>query len=110
MRGRSPGSSRNYNSVLHMRHVTKSAEPVTSASELPNVLRRAFTQLKTGRGGPALVEIPRDVCNEEVAEPLDYKPATAARIGPDPDAVARGRQDAGRGRSARCIYAGQGVH
>ena len=99
----------NFNSVLNMRHVTKSAEPIVLTSELPNVFRRAFTQLKTGRGGPALIEIPREVFTEEVAEPLAYKPATMPRIGPDPDAVAA---VASRLVEAKrlVIYAGQGVH
>ena len=99
----------NFNSVLNMRHVTKSAEPIILTSELPNVFRRAFTQLKTGRGGPALIEIPREVFTEEVAEPLAYKPATMPRIGPDPDAVgavAKRLVEAKR----LVIYAGQGVH
>ena len=51
----------NFNSVLNMRGVTKSAEPIVLTSELPNVFRRAFTRLKSGRGGPVLVEIPRGV-------------------------------------------------
>jgi thiamine pyrophosphate-dependent acetolactate synthase large subunit-like protein len=99
----------NFNSVLNMRHVTKSAEPIVLTAELPNVFRRAFTRLKTGRGGPALIEIPREVFEEEVAEPLAYKPATMPRVGPDPDAV---RAVAKRLVAAKrlVIYAGQGVH
>jgi acetolactate synthase-1/2/3 large subunit len=99
----------NFNSVLNVQHITKSAEPIVLTSELPNVLRRAFTRLKTGRGGPVLVEIPREVFEEEVKEPLAYKPATMPRIGPDPDAV---RAVARRLVEARrpVIYAGQGVH
>jgi thiamine pyrophosphate-dependent acetolactate synthase large subunit-like protein len=99
----------NFNSVLNMRHVTKSAEPIILTAELPAVFRRAFTRLKSGRGGPVLVEIPRDVFDEEVAEPLAYTPATLPRVGPDPDAV---RAVARRLLEARrpVIYAGQGVH
>jgi thiamine pyrophosphate-dependent acetolactate synthase large subunit-like protein len=99
----------NFNSVLNMRHVTKSAEPIVLTSELPNVFRRAFTRLKTGRGGPVLVEIPREAFTEEVPEPLAYTPATLPRIGPDPVAV---RAVAKRLVAARrlVIYAGQGVH
>ncbi len=99
----------NFNSVLNMRHVTKSAEPIVLTSELPNVFRRAFTQLKTGRGGPALIEIPREVFTEEVAEPLAYKPATMPRIGPDPDAVGAVAKRLVEARRL-VIYAGQGVH
>jgi thiamine pyrophosphate-dependent acetolactate synthase large subunit-like protein len=99
----------NFNSVVNMRGVTKSAEPIVLTSELPNVFRRAFTRLKSGRGGPVLVEIPREVFDEEVAEPLSYRPATMPRTGPDPDAV---RAVARRLVEARrpVIYAGQGVH
>jgi acetolactate synthase-1/2/3 large subunit len=98
----------NFNSVLNMRHVTKSAEPVTMASEIPNILRRAFTQLRNGRGGPALVEIPTDVFADEVGE-FDYVPALATRSGPDPADVARVAEVLA-GAKRLVIYAGQGVH
>ena len=80
-----------FNSVLNMRHVTKSAEPVTSGAEVPNILRRAFTRLKSGRGGPVLVEVPVDVFDEEVPEPLAYAPATMPGSGPIPRRCARSR-------------------
>ena len=99
----------NFNSVLNMRGITKSAEPITSAAEIPSIFRRAFTRLRSGRGGPVLVEIPNDVYAEEVPEPLDYRPSARLRTGPDPDAV---RAAARRLIDARrpVIYAGQGVH
>jgi acetolactate synthase-1/2/3 large subunit len=99
----------NFNSVLNMRGITKSAEPIILSAEIPNVFRRAFTRLKSGRGGPVLVEIPREVFDEEVAEPLAYTPAAMPRIGPDPEAV---RTVARRLAEAKrpVIYAGQGVH
>ena len=94
---------------LNTRHVTKSAEPVTSGAEVPNIMRRAFTRLKNGRGAPVLVEVPVDVFDEEVPEPLAYQPATLPRIAPDPAAVgAVARRLAGAKRPV--IYAGQGVH
>ena len=40
----------NFNSSRSMATVTKSAEPITSAAEVSNVMRRAFTRLRTGRG------------------------------------------------------------
>ena len=61
----------NFNSSRAMRAFAKSAEPITLASEVGNIFRRAFTQLKNGRGGPVIVEIPADMWNEEVPEPLD---------------------------------------
>ena len=45
-------------------------------------MRRAFTQLRNGRPRPVVVEIPLDVFNEEVAEPLTYEPTFHVRSGP----------------------------
>jgi len=35
----------------NMRHVTKWAEPLTAGRSVPDVLRRAFFQLRNGRPG-----------------------------------------------------------
>ena len=99
----------NFNSTAAFRPVTKSCEPVTSAAEIPNVLRRAFTQLRNGRPGPALVEVPSDVFAEDVPEPLDYEPVMSTRSGPDPADVERAA-DLLVGAERPVIYAGQGVH
>jgi acetolactate synthase-1/2/3 large subunit len=99
---------RNYLASVSMRSVTKSAEPITSAAQIPAIFRRAFTRLKAGRGGPVLVEIPLDVWNEEV-DPLDYAPPAPMRAGPDAEAVARAA-DMLIAAERPVIYAGQGVH
>jgi thiamine pyrophosphate-dependent acetolactate synthase large subunit-like protein len=99
----------NFNSALNFRNVTKWCEEVLVASEVPNALRRAFTQVRNGRPRPVLVEFPVDLFPEEVAEPLAYRPVLRTRSGPDPRAVAavaRVLVDAAR----PVIYAGQGVH
>jgi thiamine pyrophosphate-dependent acetolactate synthase large subunit-like protein len=100
--------SRNYNSSISMRNITKSAEPVTAAKDLPGIFRRAFTQLKTGRGGPVLVEVPVDVFADDI-DGIDHVPAPRLRSGPDLEAV---RQAAAMLTKAKrpVLYAGQGVH
>jgi acetolactate synthase-1/2/3 large subunit len=99
---------RNYHASTQMQGITKSAEPVTSAKEIPAIFRRAFTRLRSGRGGPALIEVPVDVWNEEI-DSIDYVPPRALRCGPDPAAV---REAASLLLQARrpVLYAGQGVH
>ena len=99
----------NFNSTAAFRPVTKSCEPVTSAREIPNVLRRAFTQLRNGRPGPAVVEVPGDVFAEDVPEPLTYEPVMRTRSGPDPQDVERAA-DVLVNAERLVVYAGQGVH
>ena len=99
---------RNYNASVQMRGVTKSAEPIVLPGELANIMRRAFTRLRSGRGGPCLVEVPQDVWNEET-DVSAYVPTRPLRSGPDPDAI---REAAKMLLAAKrpVIYAGQGVH
>ena len=99
----------NFNSVLNFQHVTKSAEPVTQTQEIPNIMRRAFTAIRNGRPGPALIEVPTDIFGEDFEGELDYAPVVRTKYGPDPAAVETVAQvlvDAER----PVIYAGQGVH
>jgi thiamine pyrophosphate-dependent acetolactate synthase large subunit-like protein len=99
----------NFSAYLNFQHITKSAEQVTVAAAVPDALRRAFTQVKNGRPRPVLVEIPKDVFDEELPAPLVYQATPRVRSGPDPERigeVARILLEAER----PVIYAGQGVH
>jgi acetolactate synthase I/II/III large subunit len=99
----------NFNSTLNMRNITKWAEPLTSGRSAPDVLRRAFFQLRNGRPGPVLIEVPADLWNEEVPEDWVYVPSFTARSGPDPAAVAAAARVLAAAERP-VIYAGQGVH
>ena len=99
----------NFSSSLNMRHVTKWAEPLTMGRAVPEVMRRAFFQLRNGRPGPVLIEVPEDVWNEEVPDDFVHTPSFVARTGPDPSAVAEAAQVLAAAERP-VIYAGQGVH
>src|SRR5882724_8876350 len=99
----------NFNSSLNYRHVTKWIEQVIMSDQVPDAMRRAFTQVKNGRPRPVLVEFPVDVFQEEIAEPLDYVVAPRMRYGPDPQAVSAVAA-ALVAAQRPVIYAGQGVH
>ena len=89
--------------------VTKQAEHVIVPEQVPAAMRRAFSQLKNGRPGPVMVELPRDVLDLDIGvESLDHRPVRPACASPasdDVDAAARLLLDA----SCPVILAGQGV-
>ena len=99
----------NFNSFLNFQHITKWTEQVTLGAAVPDVMRRAFTQVRNGRPRPVLIEIPGDVFQEEIADDFVYAPAPVVRSAPDPAGV---REVATVLRNAEnpVIYAGQGVH
>ena len=99
----------NYNSTLNTKHVTKWSEPLTMGRALPEVMRRAFFQLRNGRPGPVQIEIPVDLFGEEVPENWEHKPAYATKTAPDPAAVDEAAAVLSSAERP-VIYAGQGVH
>ncbi len=99
----------NFNSTQAMKPIAKSTEPITSVGEIANVMRRAFTRLRNGRGGPVVVEVPADLMNEELEGDLSYEPVLSTRSGPDPDAVAKAAEML-MAAERPVLYAGQGVH
>jgi len=48
-------------------HCTKHSYLVTDADEIPDVIHEAFHIASTGRPGPVLVDIPKDVLNQETS-------------------------------------------
>ena len=99
----------NFNSVQNMRFITKWAEPLTMGRAVSEVMRRAFFQLRNGRPGPVLIEVPVDVFAEDAPDEWDYAPSFRARSGPDPQSVAE-VANVLASASSPVIYAGQGVH
>src|SRR5262249_39004646 len=90
------------------RPVTKWCATASSVQELPDLMRRAFQAMRSGKPGPVLVEVPNPVFEATFAGKLDYTPVPVARTAPDPDAV----RQAGRMLAAAkrpILWAGQGV-
>ena len=81
---------------LNFQHVTKAAEHVGQAANAPAALRRAFTQVRNGRPGPVLVELPHDVLAQTLPADAAYEPAPVTRSAPDPAAVDVGSRGARR--------------
>ncbi|HEY4355265.1 MAG TPA: thiamine pyrophosphate-requiring protein [Acidobacteriaceae bacterium] len=99
----------NFSSVNSMRSITKHRECIALPGELSNVMRRAFSQLRTGRGGPVLVEVPIDMFPEELPQPLSYEPPAKRLYKPDAADI-RLAAEALVAAKRPVIYAGQGIH
>src|SRR5262245_24681833 len=79
------GMAREFNSVRAYTRVTKYVEEVNSAGRVVQIMRRAFSQLKMGRPGPVMVEIPADIAMEELEQSaFIYQPVKATRFAGDP--------------------------
>jgi acetolactate synthase I/II/III large subunit len=96
-------SSRSYAAI------TKSVEEVQLPHEIGNIMRRAFAQLKNGRSGPVMVEVPADVTGIEVeVDPSQHRPVRTSRSAGDErdiDDAAKMLLDA----ACPIILVGQGV-
>jgi acetolactate synthase-1/2/3 large subunit len=89
--------------------VTKWSALAHNVQELPDLMRRAYHAMRSGKAGPVLVEIPDEVFEAEFQGPLDYVPVPAQRAAPDPDAVRKAAQMLLAAKNP-LILAGQGVH
>ena len=103
------GQSPDFDAMVAYNGVTKFASQINQTSRIPEMMRRAYTSLRTGRGGPVMVQVPGDVGAEEVDESvMDYRPVKGYKSLGDPSDVA----DAVKALLAAkdpVIYAGQGI-
>jgi acetolactate synthase I/II/III large subunit len=68
------------------RNICKWVGRINFPDRIPELMRRAFAQLRNGRGAPVLLELPRDVSSAEV-EDINYTPARAYRSAGNPEDV-----------------------
>ena len=89
--------------------VTKWAGQISGVEYIPDMMRRAFSQLRIGRPSPVLLDLPADVLRGEVPHGVDgYAPVARRRPAGDPQDV---RETARLLLAAKrpVIQAGQGV-
>ena len=98
-----------FDAIDHYRGITKWAGHVNLVERIPEMMRRAFTQMRNGRRGPVLLEVPGDVAEETYpGDTIPYTPVTERRSEADPDDV-RELVTALLRASSPVINAGQGV-
>jgi acetolactate synthase-1/2/3 large subunit len=71
-------------------------------------MRRAYHAMRSGKGGPVLIEIPAEVWEADYRGELDYAPVPVQRSAPDPDAVKAAVKMLLAAKSP-LLWAGQGV-
>ena len=100
----------NFSSIESYKSITKFAEQVNQPQRVGDTLRRAFSQMRSGRPGPALVEIPIDVGNAEVNPAVveNYRPVKIAKAQANPEEVLNAAK-ALLAAKRPVIQAGQGV-
>ena len=91
------------------RPVTKWSALAHSAQQLPDLLRRAYHAMRSGKGGPVLIEVPDEVFNAEYKGELEYSAVPVQRAAPDPAAI---KTAVALLLAAKhpLLWAGQGVH
>ena len=103
------GQPPDFSALQNYGNVTKWMGQINHARRIPELMRRAYTHLRSGRPAPVLLEVPRDVGSEEISEEeFNYRPVKGLRSAGDPGDV-RDAVRAVLAARAPVIYAGQGV-
>jgi len=98
-----------FDSIDHYKGITKWTGHINMVERIPEMMRRAFSQMKHGRHGPVVLEIPADVAEEEYpGDKVPYTPVREMRSSANPDDV-RDLIAAILKADAPVINAGQGV-
>ncbi|MBI2851371.1 MAG: thiamine pyrophosphate-requiring protein [Chloroflexi bacterium] len=99
----------NFISSRSFKDITKWADMIGFADQVPDQMRRAFVQLRMGKQGPVLLEIPEDVTSEEFDDAkFHYEPVKTARPAGDPADIRAAAKALIAARNP-VIRAGQGV-
>jgi acetolactate synthase-1/2/3 large subunit len=81
------GITPTFNACDNYAHVTKWSTYVSDTRRLAPAMRHAFYRLRTGKGGPVMVETGMDALFGELDRELDYRPVVGSKFAPDPEAV-----------------------
>ena len=102
------GEPPTFEALDHFRMITKYRARIGSAEVLGDKMRQAFMALRSGRPGPAMVELPEDVLAEPFDGPIDHRVVRGSRPGPDEGAVNEAAELLLRAEHP-LIWAGQGA-
>ncbi len=103
------GQPPDFDAMSAYRGVTKWVTQINRAERIPEMMRRAYTFLRSGRGCPVMVQVPGDVATADIDEAaFDYRPVKGYKSSGDPSDVADAVKALLAAKSP-IIYAGQGI-
>jgi len=98
-----------FSAVQNYRGITKWVDSVNFVDRVPELMRRAFTYLRMGRPGPVMLELPRDIADEEFDDAVfQYSPVKGVKTAGDPADVRKVAKALLTAKNP-VIRAGQGV-
>lgn len=99
----------NFQAVQNYSGITKWVAQINFADRVPEMMRRAFTLLRSGKPGPVMLEVPTDVASEEFdGAGFHYTPVRGAKTAGDSRDV-EGAVKALLSAENPVIHVGQGV-
>ena len=98
----------NFSAIENYSAVTKWMAQINHIERIPDLMRRAFYQLRTGKPGPVLLEVPRNVMNGEFEGEVDYTPVKGNKTAPDAQDVREVAQLLLKAKNL-VVHAGQGI-
>ena len=103
------GVKPNFSAVQHYQHITKRVEAIYRPEDVGAAMRRSIHALKSGPGGPVVLELTADACDEEIPQKsLNYQSPIPTRSQPA-DGDIRDTVTALLKASNPVLWAGQGV-
>jgi len=99
----------NFNASSNYKGIVKNVECITQPDQVIDVMRRAFHNIKNGRPGPVVVEVPSDISASEISIDINsYKPPTKGYHSPSKADVSLAVKKLLEAKNP-LIIAGQGV-
>ncbi len=103
------GQSPDFDAVAAYKGVTKWVSQINQIERIPELMRRAYTFLRSGRLGPVMLQLPADVAQESIDElDLEYRPVKGVKSAGDPADIVSAVRILLSSKNP-VIYAGQGI-
>ena len=103
------GQSPDFDAMAAYKGVTKWVSQINQIERIPEMMRRGYTFLRSGRLGPVMLQLPGDVANEQIDEAaIQYNPVNGVKSAGDPSDITEAVKILLASKNP-VIYAGQGI-